>query len=921
MGLKPIYLKYFDVWKTHVELYGPKTALLYQVGGFYEIYDVENLTTGLSVCNARVIAEVCQLSLATHEVSPTEQSLFGGFPDHAVAKFERTLVAAGFTVVVVVQKKVKGTVEERVVDHISSPGCFVEGIKERRLVGCVLEGKSTYWSAAAIDVATGSTSVVEGTDRDRLHQFLCANPPTELVIWTDGLSSIADSLKNACDTVHLRCLAPASVALDEAILNKIWTQQRSLLMYVPQGRRVLAALVDFAQSHLSVKTLQEPQIWLPADEVRLGNAALEQLNVVSFKGSQSLLTIMDTCRSIGGRRLLRARLMRPISNVPLLRERIAEFAAAPTDESTDRHLRTLYDTSRLFRRIELGSATLSDLACLMKSYEASLELLRIWRPDRTLIEYLEKTLAVWNIPTLVELGREGVMVPTSKIPLKLSETLLKCFQKGQEIRQKVTALCPEGLVIEEDNGFRITGPKRRVNSVYAELHDRGEAATVVIYRTSLTLELPAITELSVSYRTWYGEWTTLWLATWSEALSRIANECILHRRIEQICAEIDVIWSVSQVATKWGWIYPEYVEADEGRIEGQHIRHPILEQIHNQVPYVGQDLTLGPTDTGLLLYGLNASGKSSLMKAVGLCTLLAQTGFPVPAKMFRVAPFKAFFTRILGNDNLWAGLSSFVVEMTEFREILQNADKFSLVLGDELCSGTESMSATAIVAAGIETLATRRTKFVFATHLHELGTLITPGVRIAHLAVHYDATNDVLVYDRTLKEGSGSALYGLEVCRSLGMPTAFLDRAMMIRNSLSGSVIPKISPYSPDAPVVSCEVCGSFKTLETHHIAHQAGFVGSNAALHSPSNLATLCATCHDDHHAGNLEISGWQETSTGRRLVWTRKTTSSLLDAEVIEFIKMERSLHRRVATIQRVTLQRFGIQVTSAQIKSCGL
>jgi hypothetical protein len=605
--------------------------------------------------------------------------------------------------------------------------------------------------------------------------------------------------------------------------------------------------------------------------------------------------------------------MRPLSQVHILRERIAEFVTAPTNEVTDRYLRALYDTSRLFRRIELGSATLSDLSCLMKSYEASLELLRIWRPKSDLIQFLEHTLANWNIPALVELGREGVIIPTSNLPFKISETLNLCFQRGQEILQSATKLCPEGLVLEEDNGFRITGPRRRVNSVYAELRDRGEDAAVVVYRTSLILELPAITELSATYRKWYGEWTQHWINLWSTTLATFAEHSIAHRRIEQACAEIDVIWSVKQVATKWGWNYPDYVESEESWIEGSNIRHPILEQIHTQVPYVGQDLSL--KESSLLLYGLNASGKSSLMKAIGLCTILAQTGFPVPATTLRLAPFKAIFTRILGNDNLWAGLSSFAVEMTEFREILQHADQCCLVLGDELCSGTESLSATALVAAGLETLASRKTRFVFATHLHELSSLIPPEISIAHLAVHYDETKDVLVYDRSLKPGSGSALYGLEVCRSLGMPTTFLERAMTIRNSLAGTIIPKLSIYSPNSIVMSCEICQSTKGLETHHIIHQAGFTGSDTALHSPSNLTTLCGVCHDDHHAGRLLIQGWQETSAGRRLMWTKNTTT--LDPEIMEFIKMEKTLKRRVATIQRVVEQRFGVSLTSAIIK----
>jgi DNA mismatch repair protein MutS len=314
---------------------------------------------------------------------------------------------------------------------------------------------------------------------------------------------------------------------------------------------------------------------------------------------------------------------------------------------------------------------------------------------------------------------------------------------------------------------------------------------------------------------------------------------------------------------------------------------------------------------------MNASGKSSLMKALGLCVLLAQSGFPVPASACRIAPFTALFTRILGNDNLWAGLSSFAVEMTEFREILQLADERSLVLGDELCSGTESLSATALVAAGVETLAVRGTKFVFATHLHELAALIPASVKTFHLRVHYDAATDKLIYDRRLEPGSGSALYGLEVCRALDLPTGYLDRATTIRKQLAGVVTPHRSVYSADAVVDRCGVCGSEckgSGLEVHHIQHQVDG-GDNKA----SNLVCLCTRCHDDHHGGRLEIQGWKETAMGRILAWTRSVSAPATEGAAVKAWVVEQKSRRiRIPTIQRLAKQQFGVDLTVQSIRA---
>jgi DNA mismatch repair protein MutS len=321
---------------------------------------------------------------------------------------------------------------------------------------------------------------------------------------------------------------------------------------------------------------------------------------------------------------------------------------------------------------------------------------------------------------------------------------------------------------------------------------------------------------------------------------------------------------------------------------------------------------------GLLLYGMNASGKSSLMKALGLCTIMAQAGFPVPAISFRLTPFTAIFTRILGNDNLWAGLSSFAVEMTEFREILQFADERSLILGDELCSGTESLSATALVAAGVETLAARGSKFVFATHLHELAALLPASVKAVHLKVHYDAAADLLIYDRTLSSGPGSSLYGLEVCRALDLPKDYLDRATVLRKQLAGWIAPHRSAYSADAVIERCTVCDGTTDLEAHHIQPQAS--ASTTNLDVAGNLVCLCATCHDDHHGGRLVIQGWVETSAGRRLSWSRPLVS-IIDDEVKAWIREQRQFKVRVPTIQRMARQIFGVELTVIQIREIPL
>jgi DNA mismatch repair protein MutS len=949
-----MYRKYYEVWSEKAAQYGPKTALLYQVGGFFEIYDTENLTTGTTKANIREIADLCQLSLTQHVIEDDQsagqiQTLFGGFPEGALSKFEKILVQAGWTVVVVVQKKGKGgAVEDRIVDHISSPGCYTDSsVKERRLVGCVIESltdgpaalQKVYWSVAALDLATGRIWFAEGSSPDRLHQFLCMHPPSELVIWSDGLApanGLLDSLKRLCSAVHLKCLGPASAAVDEAMLERYWNLKvlAGWLCKQPASRRCLAALMEFAGDHVpsALRSLQNPEHWVPDGEVRLGNAALEQLGLVSLQSQnekESLLGLIDKCRSVAGRRLMRSRLLRPITDITELERRLDHVVATGLRDpvSTERGLRSLYDISRLWRRVELGSATMSEMGCLLRSYEAAKSLGSISS------NFMEWVFDRWDTVATVELARESTGAPTSRLPFVAGaypevETL---FAEGLAIRAEAEALCTawssvtingkgktEKLYLDdaEGGGFRITGTKRRVNAVLTALRDGGDTSAVLTpYKATAMIETVGLDGLSGKHRAWMHRWAPAWTTFWSVALVElmtVGREA--NAEIEAWTSELDLSWTVSAIAAEWRWVRPVFVEAEEGSLDVKDVRHPVIERLV-KVPYVAHSLTLSSdTKSGILLYGMNASGKSSLMKALGLCTLLAQAGFPVPASSCRIAPFTAIFTRILGNDNLWAGLSSFAVEMTEFREVLQHADERSLVLGDELCSGTESLSATALVAAGVEILSQRKSKFVFATHLHELAGLVPAGsVASVHLKVEYDATTDRLVYDRSLAPGSGSALYGLEVCRALDLPAGYLDRATTIRKQLAGWTAPHRSVYSADAVIDRCEICLKETGLEAHHIIPQA-----LAINHTAGNMVCLCTVCHDDHHGGRLEILGWEETSEGRRLKWVRKgKEENPVEDELSGWIREQRSRKIRVATIQRMAKQIFGLELTATQIK----
>ena len=289
----------------------------------------------------------------------------------------------------------------------------------------------------------------------------------------------------------------------------------------------------------------------------------------------------------------------------------------------------------------------------------------------------------------------------------------------------------------------------------------------------------------------------------------------------------------------------------------------------------------------ILVYGLNSAGKSTLMKSIGLSVIMAQAGMYVPAKSFIYRPYKAIFARITGNDNLFKGYSSFVLEMNELRSILKRAEPGTLVIGDEVCRGTEHISGNSIVAATIIKLAKSGCHFIFATHLHEIAEMnrITNLLNVKPYHLTVEQSGDELIFDRKLKSGSGEKIYGITVARSVIQDNEFIRLAQEIKNELlmrPNELLPDVtSHYNRDLYTDTCQSCGVFLVnindkrvyLDTHHINHQKdcvdGFVSDmpHMRMNSKYNLVVLCKKCHLLVHQGQINISKYLDTSNGRKL------------------------------------------------------
>lgn len=332
--------------------------------------------------------------------------------------------------------------------------------------------------------------------------------------------------------------------------------------------------------------------------------------------------------------------------------------------------------------------------------------------------------------------------------------------------------------------------------------------------------------------------------------------------ISKFISWVDNLQNKCYIADKYNYSKPEIDNnKDKSFFDIQELRHPLIEQLQINELYVTNDLELGDKYDGLLLYGTNAVGKTSFIRAIGISIIMAQAGLYVPCKSMIYKPYTKIFTRILGNDNLFKGLSTFAVEMSELRTILNMSDMNSLIIGDELCSGTESDSARSIFTTGIEWLHNLNSTFIFATHFHEINDYSEINelskITMKHMEVIYDHELDCLVYDRKLKDGPGTSMYGLEVCKALNLPQEFLSRAYSIRMKYdpkqTNILSQKPSKYNSKKLKGNCEICGK-QGDEIHHLKHQVNaddndFIESHHKNH-PANLINICETCHDILHS-----------------------------------------------------------------------
>lgn len=937
---------YEESYATYTAKYGTHVAVFLNIGSFYSMYDKIHVETGKSLRNVREVAEACAGVPRVEKSDGEWNHVMWGVPETVIWRYEQLLIQAGFTVALISQDRdATAKVTGRSLERVTSPGTYIDSAstEERRVVGVVVdafhrEGRS-YWHMAstAFAVATGEcisietlVSLTEGRpNMDAVEAFWSANAPSELAVWIRGVTLSEAQIRpwfagSFRGPIHVYEALPCTAATTRGALDylhRIYARDTALRVgtYLdvenyPAATECLTCILQWIEDHNPsyLVNLRNHAMWEPAEELILGNAALQQLGMLPIlKPHECLLHWLQRALTPMGRRSLKERCVRPITDVEELearQDRIAALRGVPAAFRT--HFFNMADLPKIYRKFHMGTGESQGLLAMLVTIKKALGLAETLADMDGGVHQIppeaktwgEAMLEMWDAERIracntehgYGLGPHHPWVRGLYADLDALEDEWVSLQAEVKATQELwgTLLDEEGPKVEwqkDTREFEWTTTKRRAIALATVLKSRKKYVLEHAAKGAMGAVLVSthLTELSQRARRIWDSWVTVaqqrWAASWSTWEG--------NQELVDWIAQVDVDAAFARCAEEYGYVRPTYRVAEEAGFAVTGLRHPILERVHTDTPYIAHSVALGsltvPADSsqhtevasagnGILLYGVNAAGKSSLSKAIGLAVLMAQVGMPVPATSMILAPYNGLYTRILGNDNLWAGMSSFVVEMTELRTIL-NAGPRSLVLGDELCAGTETTSAIAIVGAGIRRLVEKGAHFVFATHLHELLEVPEiagiPTVRPYHLSVATGPGGHGLVYDRVLKEGRGPAIYGLEVCRGLDMDAQFLEYAAGLRRRWEGGVdVAKVSRYNAAVPVQVCDACGACEGLETHHIVPQAaadaaGFVAQGRHKNDRGNLVILCDACHDRHHAGEMDVRGWVATTAGRKL------------------------------------------------------
>ena len=815
--LTPMMRQYLKMKELH-----PDCILFFRLGDFYEMFQED----------AKLASRELDLTLTTRDRGKPEdqRTPMCGVPYHSADAYIARLIAKGYKVAICEQMEdpaaAKGLVDRDII-RIVTPGTVIASsmLEEgRNNFICAIYQDSAGAGLCFCDISTGEISVTSFTGPDAA-EHLCNElgrfAPREAML-SDGAYSDAALLDFLTNKLDCRCENGGEARFrPDAARSLVEEQFTSGLDQLPQGDghalQAVGGLLSYLYetqktdlSHITSLTWYTSGQFMELDLTARRNLELtETLRSKEKKGS--LLWVLDKTRTAMGHRLIRTWMERPLLSPGAISRRLGaveELVGDPIGRDELKNtLREVTDLERLIGRIVYGTAGGRDLMALATGLGKLPRLRELLSPySGALLTSLSAGLD--DLPDLRELicsaivdeppfsVREGGFIREGYDPEV--DRLRDILTNGKDLVAAVEAREKEKTGIKSLKvGFnKVFGYYIEVSKSYYDQvpEDYIRKQTLVNCERFITQELKDLEHeiLSAQDRVTALEYQ-LFCGLRQQAAARVGDI----QRSAAAVAQVDVLASFAAVAAENGYCRPEVDLSDT--IDISEGRHPVVEKMLKNALFVPNDTRMdGKDNTVAIITGPNMAGKSTYMRQVALIVLMAQMGSFVPARSARIGIVDRVFTRIGASDDLSAGQSTFMVEMTEVAELLKNATSKSLLILDEIGRGTSTYDGMSIARAVLEYCADKKklgAKTLFATHYHEITALegVIPGVKNYSIAAK--KKGDDILFLRKIVRGGADQSYGIEVAKLAGVPDKVITRARHILKELEAGGV-----QTPQAP-------------------------------------------------------------------------------------------------------------------------
>lgn len=778
--------------------------LMYRLGDFYEMFFED----------AKIASKELGLTLTKRNKEKNEDVPLAGVPYHSVASYIAKLVKKGYSVAIcdqVEDPKIANGIVKREVTRIITPGTIIDtdflDETKNNYIMCLKINSEKFISISYADITTGEFSVFEIEEKDTLNKLFSEInkiSPSEIIFDNKTQNIIENELRNKIFLENVKFNVVNDLKKPKEYLqdffNVISLESFSLKdkeLSISCSANLLSYIKDLQKDNeLPFKKIIYKNV-NKIMELNLNtqiNLDLFSDRMLDSKGT--LFGVLNSCMTSLGSRKLRKMIKNPFLDKKEIENRLDYvdyfFEKVLLREEIRNLLEEVYDIERILGKIVLGTENGKDLISLKISIRKSLELYKKIKEYPEILKIfdvdVEKLLIVHN---LIE---ESIDYDA---PFSIREGgIIKDFYNSELDELRNISKNGKNFILEMEIKERertgIKGLKIKYNKVLGYFIEITKANSHLVPReyirkqTLVNGERYTVDELKKYEEkviTAKEKIEALEYQIFKEISTKIKEDLDELSNLAEKIADIDVITNFSHIAVKNSYVRPKMVE--ENILEMTGVRHPIVELLIEKGKYVKNNIKLNAENNLIILTGPNMSGKSTYMKQIALNIIMAHMGCYVAADYAIIPITDKIFTRVGANDDLLSGQSTFMLEMTEVANILNNATEKSFIILDEIGRGTSTYDGISIATAITEYIHDKIfAKTIFATHFHELTELENKLERVKNFRVEVKESGKKVIFLREIVEGGADKSYGIEVAKLSGVPTEILNRAKKILEKL-----------------------------------------------------------------------------------------------------------------------------------------